>query len=276
MLLALSLAYGIALSHLWRSAGVGRLVARWQVAAYYGGVATLAIALLSPVDPLGGMLFSAHMVQHVLLIMVAAPLLALGAPAHTWIWMLPLYLRRRLAHWWVLRPYLRHTVRLLCLPIPIWLASALSLWVWHVPRLYEAALDNDFVHALEHASFVATAWLFWGAVFKLSSRSKMGNGVAILLLFTAALQSGILGALITFARVPWYARYQSTTAGWGLTVLADQQLAGVIMWVPAGLVYMVAMLAILGMLLASQDDRARPRKRHGMHGIIWQEFKSNP
>ena len=137
MLLALSLAYGIALSHLWRSAGVGRLVARWQVAAYYGGVATLAIALLSPVDPLGGMLFSAHMVQHVLLIMVAAPLLALGAPAYTWIWMLPLYLRRRLAHWWILRPYLRHTVRLLCLPIPIWLASALSLWVWHVPRLYE-------------------------------------------------------------------------------------------------------------------------------------------
>jgi cytochrome c oxidase assembly factor CtaG len=264
MLLMLGAVYWSAVSNLWRSAGAGRLIAPWRAGAYLAGVAILAVALVSPIDALGGVLFSAHMVQHMLLMMAAAPLLALGAPAYIWLWALPVGLRRTLARWWIGRRFLRRTVHLLGLPLVIWLVSTLALWLWHVPQLYEAALSHDLVHALEHVSFLWTAWLFWGLVFELCSHSKMGDGMAILLLFTAAMQSGILGALITFARLPWYTSYQGTTAAWGLSALADQQLAGVIMWVPAGTVYLAATLAILGIRLASLDRQAAspvPRPR---------------
>ena len=258
-LLALGLCYGLAVSNLWRSAGTGRLVAPWRVAVFYGGVATLALALLSPLDALSGALFSAHMVQHVLLMMVAAPLLALGAPAYTWLWAFPLTMRRSVAHWWLGHRQWTRLTRWVQLPLSTWVLSTVVLWLWHVPHLYEAALANEFVHALEHTSFLLTAWLFWGVVFELSRRSRKGDGVAILLVFTAAIQSGILGALITFARVPWYPSYESTTAAWGLTPLADQQLAGVSMWVPAGAAYLAAALVILGLRLASLERQAVQR-----------------
>ena len=259
MLLALSLCYGLAVTNLWRAAGRGRLVAPWQAATFALGIAALAAALLSPLDAFGGALFSAHMAQHVLLMMVAAPLLALGAPAYLWLWVLPLRARRNLAHWWLSRRYLGQIAHLLGLPLTIWLVSTAALWLWHVSRLYEAALADDLVHALEHGTFLATAWLFWGVVLALVRPVKKGDGIAILMVFAAAMQSGILGALITFARVPWYPAYAATTAAWGLTPLEDQQLAGVIMWVPAGTVYLAATLAILGRRLAALDRQAAPR-----------------
>lgn len=261
LLLALSLCYGLAIANVWRAAGRGRLVRPWQTAAFGLGVAILAIALLSPVDALGGALFSAHMVQHVLLMMAAAPLLALGAHGHIWLWVLPLQVRRGLAHWWLRRPYLGGFAHFMALPLTIWLVSTATLWLWHVPRFYEAALADDFVHALEHGSFLATAWMFWGVVFALVRRSKKGDGIAILMVFVAAMQSGILGALITFARTAWYPTYHATTAAWGMTPLEDQQLAGVIMWVPAGIVYLAAALVILGRRLADLDRQAAPRSQ---------------
>ncbi len=261
LLLALSLCYGLAIASVWRAAGRGRLVRPWQTAAFGLGVAILAIALLSPVDALGGALFSAHMVQHVLLMMAAAPLLALGAPEYIWLWVLPLQVRRGFAHWWLGRRYLGGFAHLMALPLAVWLASTLALWLWHVPRFYEAALADDSLHALEHGSFLATAWMFWGVVFALVRRSKKGDGIAILMVFAAAMQSGILGALITFARIPWYPTYHATTAAWGMTPLEDQQLAGVIMWVPAGMVYLAAVLAILGSRLADLDRQAAPRSQ---------------
>ncbi len=259
MLLALSASYVLAVTKLWRAAGTGRLVAPWQAATFGLGTAALAAALLSPLDALGGALFSAHMAQHVLLMMVAAPLLALGAPAYLWLWVLPLRTRRGLAHWWLNRRYLAQTAHLLGLPLTVWLVSTAALWLWHVSRLYEAALADDVVHALEHGTFLATAWMFWGVVLALVRPGKKGDGIAILMVFAAAMQSGILGALITFARTPWYPAYYATTAAWGMTPLEDQQLAGVIMWVPAGTVYLAATLAILGRRLAVLDRQAAPR-----------------
>lgn len=259
-LLGLTGAYLLAVNNAWATAGRGRVVASWQVGVFLGGVATLALALLSPLDPLAGALFSAHMVQHVLLMMVAAPLLALGASAHLWLWVLPVAQRRALAHGWRRQGWLRQTVHLLGSALAIWLLSTLVLWIWHAPGLYEAALADNAVHALEHAAFLGTAWLFWGVVFTRSRGRRAGDGAgagtAILMLFTAALQSGILGALITFAAAPWYGVYSLTTAAWGLTALEDQQLAGVIMWVPAGTVYLAATLAILGLRLASLERQA--------------------
>ena len=115
------------------------------------------------------------------------------------------------------------------------------------------ALADEAVHVLEHVTFLGSAWLFWDVVWGASRRSVLAEGPAILLLFTTALHSGILGALITFAPTPWYQNYATTTAAWGLTPLADQQLAGVIMWVPAGMVYLGATLALLGLRLAQLE-----------------------
>jgi putative membrane protein len=260
-LAALCLVYARAIANLWRTAGSGRNVPMWRVGAFAAGILLLALALLSPVHALGGVLFSAHMVQHVLLMMAAAPLLALGAPAHLWLWALPLGGRRRVARWWRRHPHVRRGLHLLRLPLVAWLASALAMWLWHAPALYEAALRNEAVHVLEHVTFLGTAWLFWDQVLQPQRRSALAEGTAILLLFTTALHTGILGALITFARTPWYPSYAGTTAAWGLTPLADQQLAGVIMWVPAGMVYLGATLALLGLKLAQLERQGAPVER---------------
>jgi cytochrome c oxidase assembly factor CtaG len=259
---ALALVYARAVRSLWRAAGKGRGLPVWRTAAFVGGLLLLAVALLSPLDALGGALFSAHMVQHVLLMMAAAPLLALGAPAHLWLWALPLAGRRGLARWWGRQPALRYALHWLHLPLVVWLASALTMWLWHIPAWYEAALQDETVHVLEHITFLGSAWLFWGLVLRPWRRSVLAEGTPILLLFTTALHSGILGALITFAPAPWYASYTATTAAWGLTPLADQQLAGVIMWVPGGMVYLGATLALIGRRLAQLERQDAPPRPH--------------
>lgn len=261
-LAALGLTYARAVANLWRAAGQGRGLPLWRVGAFAAGLLVLVLALLSPIDALGGVLFSAHMVQHVLLMMAAAPLLALGAPAHLWLWALPVASRRRIAHGWHGQPGLRVALHWLRLPLVVWLASALAMWLWHAPAFYTAALEDETVHVLEHVTFLGSAWLFWDLVLKPWRRSALAEGTPILLLFTTALHSGILGALITFAPTPWYAPYAATTAAWGLSPLADQQLAGVIMWVPAGMVYLGATLALIGVRLAQserQDKKEQAR-----------------
>ncbi len=249
----LALVYARAASNLWRAAGRGRGLPPWRVGAFAGGLLLLLLALLSPLDALSGVLFSAHMVQHVVLMMAAAPLLALGAPAHLWLWALPLAGRRTVARWWRRQPALRRAGQWLHLPVVVWLASALAMWLWHIPSWYEAALRDETVHVLEHVSFLGSAWLLWELVLRPSQRSMLAEGMPILLLFTTALHSGLLGALITFAPKPWYPSYLASTPAWGLTPLADQQLAGVIMWVPAGMVYLGATLALIGLRLAQLE-----------------------
>ncbi len=259
-LAGLGLVYLQAVANLWHTAGPGHGIRRWQVAAFLGGLLLLALALLSPLDAMAGALFSAHMAQHVLLMMAAAPLLALGAPAHVWLWVLPLAARRSAARWVHRQPGMRGLLRSLRSPLAAWLASAVAMWLWHIPSWYEAALADETVHAVEHFMFLGSAWLFWLAVLQPRRRGALAEGAAILLLFTTALHSGILGALITFAPDPWIPTYALTTAAWGLTPLADQQLAGVIMWVPAGMVYLGATLALIGLRLARlerQDARSR-------------------
>jgi cytochrome c oxidase assembly factor CtaG len=120
--------------------------------------------------------------------------------------------------------------------------------------LFEATLDNEFIHALQHISFFATALLFWWAI--MHSRARASNyGLAVLYLFTTALHSGLLGALLTFAQKTFYPSYAETTRWWGLTPLEDQQLGGIIMWIPAGLVYVIAGLALFAGWLRSTDAK---------------------
>ena len=227
---------------------------RWRSGCFAAGLGVVALALLSPLDALAGALASAHMVQHVLLLLVAAPLLALSSPWRRLRRGSPPALRRT-GQKWARRVGGPPALRLLRLPMVIWLAHVAVIWLWHASVPYEAALRNQFVHRVEHASFFVTGVLFWSLV-AVGRRSRLSAGYGILLVFAMAMQSVFLSALLTFAETPWYGSYTGTTAPWGLDPLADQQLAGVIMWVPAGAVYLLAALALLTRWIRDSDGAA--------------------
>jgi putative membrane protein len=219
------------------------------------GWAALVLALISPVHAWGSVLFSAHMTQHELLMLIAAPLLVLSRPIVVFLWALPRSWAVALARWSKIGAW-ETTWRTISNPVVAWIIHALVLWVWHVPALFEATLENESIHALQHASFLFSALLFWWAVIHGHKRA-LGFGLAVLYMFTTALHSGLLGALLTFANSVWYVAYAERTAAWGLTPLEDQQIGGLIMWIPAGLVYIAAGLALFAGWLRESGARAR-------------------
>ena len=231
----------------WRgqTSGPRRPVDSWRARCFSGALVALGLALLSPLDALSGSLASAHMVQHLLLLLVAAPLLALSAPSSAILRGSPLALRRASGRW---RRRLRLThgnLGALRHPAAVWLLSVGVIWFWHAAAPYDATLDNQLLHVLEHGSFLVTAVLFWQVVVGVRGAAWVSGGLGVLLVFAMAMQSVFLSVLLTFARTPWYSGYAATTAPWGLDPLTDQRLAGVIMWIPAGVIYLVVALALL-------------------------------
>ena len=239
---ASALLYAGGLRGLWRTRA-GRGIRRWEAVAFAAGWLALAVALVSPLHPLGEALFSAHMAQHELLMVVAAPLLVLGRPIVPFLWAIPIGWRRALGAA-ARRPGARGTWRALTAPFAAWLLHGAALWLWHLPGPYTATLDSDAVHTLQHASFLGTALLFWYALVH-GREGRLGYGAAVFYLFATAMHSGGLGALLTVARRPWYPELGASTAAWGLTPLEDQQLAGLIMWIPAGASYLIAGLFLM-------------------------------
>jgi putative membrane protein len=235
--------YGRGVGRLWRRAGRGRGVSVGQYRSFAAGLLLVAIASLSPLHALGGALFSAHMLQHEILILLAAPLLALGAPIVAFAWALPLRIARgiRVA---ARTPPIKPLWNGVSHPAGAWLIHGLALWIWHEPRLYEATLASEGVHAAQHISFFGTAVLFWWAVLRLRHR-RVGYGFGVLMVFTTMLHSNALGALLTFAPRAWYPAYVETAPRWGFTPLEDQQLGGLLMWIPGGMVYLAVALALL-------------------------------
>lgn len=236
--------YAAGVRALWRNAGVGHGVSRSQAVCFALGILTLVVALLSPVDALAETLFWVHMVQHLLLILVAAPLLALGAPLVPMVWALPHRRRLDAARWWLASPRLRRTAWAAGDPLGVWLASLAALWFWHLPGPYMAALGDERLHALEHLTFLGTAFLFWWVVFQPLGRRRLARGGAVIYLALTLMESGALGAILAFARTPWYPAHAAGVAAWHMTLLEDQQLAGLIMSVPASLVYIGVALAL--------------------------------
>ena len=239
-------AYAIGLSRAWRSAGRGRLVRVSQARNFAAAEAVLAVALLPPLATSAHESLTAHMTQHVLLLVVAAPLLALGAPLPTLLWALPVKWRERGSAAW--RRALRsHGRRWAAWAGGALLLQSLVMLAWHAPVPYQAAVHHDLLHALQHASYLATATAFSWAV--VGSAHRHGAGVGVL--FVAALPGTALGAALTLASHPWYDDYPS---------MADQQLAGVVMWGFAGLAYVLAAACLFGIWLAGLEHEtpARP------------------
>ena len=244
----------------WAESARGRESRRSEAWAFAGGWLALFIALVSPLHPWGEVLFSAHMTQHEVLVLVAAPLLVLGRPLVPFLWALPARWRSKLGAFGK-RKGVQAVWRFVTNPLTAWAIHAVALWIWHIPVLFQATLRSDLVHTLQHLSFLGSALLFWWALVH-GRRGLMGYGAAVLYMFTTSVHSGVLGALITFARAVWYPAYANSTASWGLTPLEDQQLGGLIMWVPAGLVYIVAGLALMvGWMRESERRVARRESR---------------
>jgi putative membrane protein len=235
------LLYLVGLVRIWRRAGRGHGVHTGQAAAFALGWTALAVALVSPIDAWGARLFSAHMLQHELLMVVAAPLLVLGRPFGAWLFGLPPGWRRALGRA-ARRPRWRRCWYVFTGPLAAWSLHGTALWIWHVPALFDAALASPGQHALQHLSFLTTALLFWWAV--LGPVARRQPGAALLSLFGTMLHTAALGALLALAESPWYAAYAATASVAGWDPLADQQLGGLIMWVPAGTGYVAAALAI--------------------------------
>lgn len=208
------------------------------------GWAVAAIALLSPLDAAGEALFSAHMVQHELLMVVAAPLLLIGAPGPEFAWAVyPMLRWKRVT---AVLQAAKALWRFLTQPTLAWGLHALILWAWHIPVLFQAGLRSDAIHSLQHISFFVAALVFWASLWH-TARTR---GAAVLSLFTTGLHASALGALLTFSPAIWYPAYEGSTWAWGLSPLEDQQLGGLIMWMPGGLAYLAAGLVLMGRLLA--------------------------
>lgn len=220
--------------------------------ALWCGLLAVAVALVSPIDAMSGVLVSAHMVQHVLLILVAAPLLAVSAPGGALLRGTPQAVRdvarttRRAAG---LDPSRLQRLRS---PMGRWLLYVVTLWLWHASVVYGAAVESAFVHALEHATFLASAYLVWSAILG-PTRVRVSRGLGLLGVFTLGLQGIFLSVLLTFAQEPFYAEYLAPPAAWGLDPLTDQQLAGVLMWIPAGFIHTGVALYLLVSWLREQE-----------------------
>lgn len=253
-------AYARGVSRLWRRAGVGRGVGVAKTLAFYLGLAALLAALASPLDALAHVLFTAHMAQHMLLILIAAPLLAYGAPVLAWLWALPPAGRRSAARRWNRAGWLRRAWRVLTHPVVTWSCFALALWVWHLPGMYQLAVIDPLVHAAEHGSLLAAAYLFWWPVLRPMGRRRLGHGLAIVYVFAASLQVTMLGAVLSLAPDPLYPIYAGGAATWNLTALDDQRLAAIVMRTPMALGFLGMVAALFLRWMTALEARAAPER----------------
>jgi putative membrane protein len=249
---ASALLYAVGVRRLWRRAGRWRGVRAAHVVRFTLGWSVLAAALFSPIDALADRSFALHMLQHELLMLVAAPLLVLARPLEAWAWALAPRVRRGVAAVAHARA-LGRAWRAITGQPGAWCLHAAAVWIWHVPALFLAALVDSSLHVLQHTCFLVTALLFWWSIFRTRAGSHSAGAMASV--FTTMLHTSALGALLTLAAHPSYVTAMQPML-FGLTPLEDQQLGGLIMWVPGSVAYLVAGLIIVAGWLAP------PRARH--------------
>jgi putative membrane protein len=249
-LLAFGLPYAFGLARLWLRSRNGSTVLRWRTVFGVSGWLSLAAALVSPLHWLGERLFTFHMIEHEILMAVSAPLLVAARPLAAVLWGLPPLLYRMAAAG-VMSRAARSAWQWLTQGTSATLLHAAAIWGWHVPVLFDAAVTSAPLHRLQHLSFFLTAVLFWWSVLWRSSR-----GVATWHVFITMMHTAVLGALMALAPRVLYQVQTQAAAQWGMTPLEDQQLAGIIMWIPAGTIYAGAALA-LAALWINQSSRSK-------------------
>jgi cytochrome c oxidase assembly factor CtaG len=222
--------------------------ARWPAArlvSFLAGLLIIFLALASPVETFTSLFLQVHMLQHLLLMMVAPPLLWLGAPLFPLLLGLPRSIRTEWALPVLRSSALKQAFRRLAHPLPAWLLFAAATWVWHLPPTYELALASDGWHYLQHSSFLATALLFWYPVIRpYPSRPRWSPWLLVPYLILADVQNTLLAAWLTFSDKPLYAYYVNRPRLGNLSPLEDQAAAGVLMWVPGSVAYLVPLFVI--------------------------------
>jgi putative membrane protein len=234
---------------------------RWSPAAlwYVAGVVVLLLALLSPLHMLGDdYLFSAHMLQHLLLMQCVPPLLLVGLP--------PAVVRQALQY-----PLVRKVERVLGHPWVAWSLGTGAMWLWHLPVLYNAALRHETLHIVEHLCFLATAVIFWWPILAPAQEVRLLPPAAMFYLFTAMIASSVLGIILTFVPPGLYPTYLHPIDihnilpllrdNWGLTPAVDQQLGGLLMWMPGSLIYLCAIIATLARWYGTPEEDLQPAVR---------------
>ena len=252
--------YATGLRNLWRSAGLGAGIGRREAVAFAIGQLSLLLALTSPLDRLSDILFSAHMLQHEFLLVVAPPLIIWGKPVVAVSWAFAPQRRAALLRWFSSSP-VATAWNALSAPLVILLLHAAVLWLWHVPALFQAALASEAVHAVQHVSFFATAAMFWWGILR-GRYGRGGYGLAAAFVFATMMHTSILGALLTVASRLWYPEYAARARPFDIDAVADQSLAGLIMWIPAGVLLTVLAVALFAAWLGEAGRRvARAERR---------------
>jgi putative membrane protein len=254
VLLTIAALYATGSVRLWRSPGGRSTIRRWQATAFFAGWASAAAALLSPLDRWSDVLFSAHMAQHEILMLISAPLMVAGRPFIAVLWAFSAGGRERIGAALRARP-LQRGWEVATGPVTVLILHAVVLWIWHVPVFFEAALRNETVHVVQHLGFFVTAALFWWALIH-GRYGKLGYGIAVLYVFATAMHTQILGALLTFGTRIWYPTHAARTTAAGMSAVDDQQFAGVLMWIPFGVVFLVVGLALFAAWLGEAERRA--------------------
>jgi putative membrane protein len=231
----------------WGAAGRGRVITNWHLGWFAAGLVTLLAAALPPLDTLSEQSFAAHMLQHQLILLVAPILLSLANLPAAFAWLWPTAWARSLGRTSAMTTA---NAGVACL------VHAIALWLWHVPRFFDAALASPMTHALQHGSFLATGVWFWVSL-RHSRLGRAGLGAAVVYVFATAIESGALGALLVVSPRPWYASNGVAGARFDWTSLEDQQVAGLLMWVPASVVLTLAGLALLAAWMRESRRRVR-------------------
>ncbi|MFN4261364.1 MAG: cytochrome c oxidase assembly protein [Gemmataceae bacterium] len=229
-----------------------------RLAAFLAGIVALLIALVSPLEPFASMLLQVHMLQHLLLMFVAPPLLLFGAPLLPLLRGLPAAMRRHwvapLARWEVARGLFRWLTH----PVVAWLLFVILTWLWHIPRLYDLALRSPTWHIVEHLCFFGGSVLFWWPVVQpYPSRPQVSRWWLVPYLLLAGAQMTALSAVLTYTNHVLYPHYETVPRLGGVSALEDQALAGVLMWVPGSIVLLLAIVWV-GVQLLTEDEEWTP------------------
>ncbi len=233
----------------------------WRIVTFYLGLGALALALVGPLDAYNDNLFTMHMLQHIVLMQVAAPLLLLGQPLHLTLKALPAARSGALLRP-LLRGYAAHARLHAALPLLALAAYNGVMVVWHIPSLYDAALRHDGVHWSMHLSFFGAGLLFWREIISpLPARRRGQTAWTVLLLGSAMIVGNAVGSIIVFANGVIYPYYASAQRPWGWSALSDQQVAGLVMTSGAGALYTALVFGVLVRALLRQEAEQRRRER---------------
>ena len=232
-----------------RLAGRSR-VRRSGIWLFLAGWSVLTLALVSPLHEGGEQSFTLHMIEHEIIMLVATLLLAASSPAGVLAWGLPIALRRALRGSW--RAPLSKLWRRVTEPVTATILQALVMWAWHAPALFNRALVSPWWHVAQHGSFILASLIFWRAMLDVRRGGYLLSAVC---LFLTSLVEGVLGALMALSVSPWYAAYAAMElSGIGLDPVSDQQLAGLVMWIPGGLVHGAAAIVLLHRWLSRSEN----------------------